>query len=40
MESYETELPGALLTRDDPSLAFSGEEADGKYVDMHACHQR
>ena len=40
MESYETELPGALLTRDDPSLAFSGEEAEGKYVDMHACHQR
>ena len=39
MESYETELLGALLTRDDPSLAFSGEEAEGKYVDMHACHE-
>ena len=39
MESYETELLGALLTRDDPTLAFSGEEAEGKYVDMHGCHE-
>ena len=39
MESYESELLGALLTRDDPTLAFSGEEAEGKYVDMHGCHE-
>jgi len=39
MESYEQELLGALLTRDDPTLAFSGEEAEGKFVDMHGCHE-
>mmetsp|Transcript_9869 Transcript_9869/g.19951 ORF Transcript_9869/g.19951 Transcript_9869/m.19951 type:complete len:530 (+) Transcript_9869:90-1679(+) len=39
MESYEHELLGSLLTREDSSLAFSGEEAEGKYVDMHSCHE-
>ena len=39
MDSYESELLGALLTRDDPSFAFSGEEAEGKYVDMHGVHE-
>ena len=39
VESYEHEMLGALLTRDDPSLAFSGEEAEGRYVDMHECHE-
>ena len=39
MESYETEMLGALLGKEDASQAFSGEEAEGKYVDLHAVHE-
>jgi len=38
-ESYEQEMLGALLNREDASQGFSGEESEGKYVDMHAAHE-